>query len=181
MQVLTQSELPKVINVIGNATSLLDKEYGSLIDKHPTIRFNRVEIVNPIAQGSRWDYLASSEINTFEKYNEQSVPFHSVIFTPTSQDVHYKSKKIKFKTSVYLCPIHLSLELFSKLEAIPSTGLQILYYLQSIGHKSVNVFGFDWKATPTMYEKRNKGKHDFDKERVLVLDIIHRNNWSIYH
>lgn len=181
MQILTQIQFPEVINVVGNATSLLDKEYGSLIDKYPTIRFNRVEIVNPIAQGSRWDYLASSEINTFEKYNKETAPFHSIIFTPTAQEFYYKVKKIKFETKIYLCPLLLSIDLSLKLKTHPSTGLQILYYLEHMNHKNVNVFGFDWKATPTIYETRNKGKHNYDKERVLVLEIIKRNNWSIYY
>ena len=178
---LTPESLPTgTINIVGNAASMLQKQNGSLIDKHPTVRFNRVEIVDPQAQGSRWDILASAEVNTFMKYNNQAPQFHSLIFTPSVSDSVYKSNKIEFDTTVYNYPRNLANDLTASLEAKPSTGIMILHYLNTIKHKKVNIFGFDWKATPTMYEKRNKGNHNFEKEKSLVLAMIEQNGWNLY-
>ena len=73
-----------------------------------------------------------------------------------------------------------SLWLEKELGAPPSTGLQILYYLNQINNTDVSIFGFDFKETKTFYEIRNKGKHDFDKERLFVSELIKENGWKIY-
>jgi hypothetical protein len=178
---LTPESLPTgTINIVGNAASMLQKQNGSLIDRYPTVRFNRVEIVNPLAQGNRWDILASAEVNTFMTYNNEEPRFHSLIFTPSVEDSVYKSKKIKFNTTIYNYPKNLANDLTRLLESKPSTGIMILHYLNTINHKKVNVFGFDWKDTPTMYETRNKGNHNFKKEKALVLEMIEQNGWNLY-
>ena len=168
------------ISVIGNAESIFNNQYGELIDKNITIRFNRAEILNSKCQGSKWDYLVSSEINTFEKYNKENPPFHSLIFSPIGKEFEYKLNKVMFKTNIFRLPLIQSEQLKNKLSAPPSTGLQILYYLDSIGNKDVSIFGFDFKKTKTFYEIRNKGKHDFKKEKELIFGFITKNNWKIY-
>ena len=173
--------LPKTINVVGNATSLLQSTHGSDIDKHPTIRFNRTEIIEPTGQGNRWDFLATSEVNTLLKYNEEQPKFHSLIFTPKTHVNAVKIKKAKFECRFYSYPLEYSYLLTSRIGSEPSTGLQILYLLQKFNHRSVNIFGFDWKATPTFYEKRNKGEHDFEKEKEIVLGMAKLMNWKIYY
>ena len=174
------NELSKPVSVVGNAESIFQKEYGKLIDENPTIRFNRADILSETSQGKRWDYLVSSEINTFEKYNEQQPKFHSLIFSPTKRAFTYKVGKVKFKTNILKLPLNQSQELESKLDAPPSTGLQILYFLDSIKNTDVNIFGFDFKATKTFYEQRNKGKHNFQKEKYLITDLVIKNNWNFF-
>ena len=180
MQDILVKELSNPVSVIGNAESIFGKEYGNLIDLNPTIRFNRADIIDEKSQGSRWDYLVSSEINTFEKYNIENPKFHSLIFSPTKQSLNYKIKKVRFNTKMYNLPLFQSQELEKKLNAPPSTGLQVLYFLDYLRNKNVNIFGFDFKATPTFYEKRNKGKHDFIREKEFVLSLIEKNNWNYY-
>ena len=67
------TDLNQALNVIGNAESIFSKTNGHIIDSLPTVRFNRAGIINKESQGSRWDFLASSEVNTFEKYNAATV------------------------------------------------------------------------------------------------------------
>jgi hypothetical protein len=169
------------VSVVGNAESIFSQNYGSLIDRNPTIRFNRADIINNDCQGRRWDYLVSSEINTFEKYNREHPKFHTLIFSPTKQEFNYKIKKVKFETKIYHLPHYQSQELELKLGCTPSTGLQILYFLDKLNNKDVSIFGFDFKKTKTFYEIRNKGKHDFEKEKLIVLDLIKKNNWNYYN
>ena len=168
------------VNIVGNAQSIFEKKNGHLIDQYPTIRFNRTEIINPESQGTRWDILASSENNTFFKYNKIKPPFHTLIFTPAEEKQISKYRQIKFNVNLYTIPLSISTKLFSLLDAKPSTGMQILGCLESFGLYNVNIFGFDWKATPTFYETRNKGSHNFIKEQELVLGLIKKNGWNLY-
>lgn len=172
--------LPNHLSVVGNAESLLSSSYGSLIDQHPTIRFNRAQMVNTEAQGKRWDYLASSEVNTFEMYNKTTPPFHSLIFSPTKPEMIYKVKKISFKCNIIHLPLEQSLNLIKIIGSIPSTGLQVLYYFDSITFKNISIFGFDFKKTKTFYEIRNKGNHDWLKEEQLIKKLIEKNSWNFY-
>ena len=175
-----QEVLPNTINVVGNAQSLLDSHYGEQIDKHPTIRFNRTEIINPMGQGNRWDFLASNEVNTFLKYNKEQPKFHSLIFTPKTHTNSIKIRKANFNVRMYSYPLEYSYMLTTRIGKEPSTGIQILYLLQKFNHRQVNIFGFDWKATPTFYEDRNKGDHDFEAEKEIVLGMAKLMNWKIY-
>ena len=172
--------LMQPLSIVGNAESIFQKEYGSIIDANATIRFNRADIIKNECQGSRWDFLASSEINTFEKYNSETPKFHTLIFTPTKRELEYKIKKVNFKADKIRLPLEQSLWLEKELGAPPSTGLQILYYLNQINNKNVSIFGFDFKQTKTFYEIRNKGNHDYNKERYFVLEMIEQNGWKIY-
>ena len=173
-------ELSKPLSIVGNAESIFQNSYGELIDQNDTIRFNRTEIINTKSQGAKWDYLVSSEINTFEQYNNQNPKFHSLIFSPTQRKFNYKVKKAKFKTRLCILPLFQSEELQRIMDAPPSTGLQILYYLDYIKNKQVNIFGFDFKKTPTFYETRNKGKHNWIVEKDFILKLVEKNNWQFY-
>lgn len=172
--------LPNNLSIVGNAESLLASSYGSLIDQYPTIRFNRTQIINSKAQGKRWDYLASSEVNTFEMYNKMPPPFHSLIFSPTKPEMIHKVKKVSFKCDILYLPLQQSLDLQRTIGNVPSTGLQILCYLDSINHRYVHIFGFDFKKTKTFYEIRNKGAHDWIKEELLIKGLIKKNSWNFY-
>ena len=173
--------LEQPLSIVGNAESIFKHAYGKLIDENPTIRFNRADIVNEKCQGSRWDYLVSSEINTFEKYNIEQPKFHTLIFSPTKKEFTYKVKKVQFRAKIFHLPLFQSQQLEIKLSAPPSSGSQILYFLDRIGNKLVNIFGFDFKQTPTFYETRNKGKHDFQKEKEMVMSLIEKNKWNYYN
>jgi hypothetical protein len=168
------------LSVVGNAESIFQKERGELIDRFTTIRFNRADIINERCQGSRWDFLVSSEVNTFEKYNNENPKFHTLVFTPTKREMQYKIGKIKFDTNIIKLPIEQSIELERLLSSPPSTGLQMLYFLDSIKNGNVEIFGFDFKETRTFYETRNKGQHDFAAERDFVMRMVKKNGWTLH-
>jgi hypothetical protein len=56
----------------------------------------------------------------------------------------------------------------------------VLYYLSETNNKQVNIFGFDFKETRTFYETRNKGQHDYNKEKIFILSLVDKNGWKIY-
>jgi len=168
------------INVIGNAYSLYNKNNGEIIDQYPTIRFNRIIIEKPQCQGTRWDFLASSELKTFQKYNNEEVLFHTLIFTPY-YGIHFENlKEIKFKSKILTLDLKFSEKLMSDLNSRPSTGFQILNLLDHL-NKKVNIFGFDWKETPTIYDPlRKKDPHNYKKEKEILNNIIKKNHWTIF-
>lgn len=172
--------VPNVINVVGNAKSVFDKQNGHIIDKHPTIRFNRIQIESTTSQGSRWDFLASSEIKTFEMYNTIKPEFHTLLFTPYLDEQICHKNIIKFETNIIDMDIKISKRLMNKIGYKPSTGLQILTFLSMIG-VHVNIFGFDWKKTPTIYDlNRVHDPHNYKIEHTYSLELINNQNWSIY-
>lgn len=170
------------INVVGNSQSLFDHEYGDLIDKNPTIRFNTLKDLNQKHQGTRWDYLASSNIKTIDYYNQTTPKFHTFLFT-MYQDWHIKNlEEINFETNLYTLPFNFTKELHTILNnKFPSTGVTVLHFLNNIGHKNITIFGFDWKQTKTYYNRKDKRNdpHDYNLEKNYALSLIKKNKWTI--
>src|SRR5210317_1316686 len=177
---ITEHVLNCELSIVGNAASIFQKDHGRIIDQFPTIRFNRGNIDDTNSQGARWDFLATAEVNTFEYYNSHNPKFHTLIFTPKLKEHVYKIKKARFSTNFLEFPLKYSDQITNLLDAQPSTGFQILWYLNKIENKNVNIFGFDWKKTPTYYETRNKGSHNFEIEKTLCLEYADQNGWKIF-
>ena len=170
------------LNVIGNSERILTQKNKELINSAETIRFNRIDIVNEESQGSRWDFLATSELKTFEKYNKEFPKFHSLIFTPHLKNHFDSLSNIEFSCNLYFIPQKITEELFTEINNFnPSTGTHILFYLHKINFKNLNIFGFDWKEHPTIYDPlRKKDPHNYNKEKELILRIAEKNKWNIY-
>lgn len=172
--------LPQEINVVGNASSIFNSKNGNLIDVFPTVRFNRIEIQKPESQGSRWDFLVSSEVKTFQFYNEKPPLFHSLLFMPYLEKHFAHLNEIRFETNIVHVDLEFSLNLTKKIEKPPSSGFQILSLLSLLKRK-VNLFGFDWKKSPTIYDRERKWEpHDYAVEKKLSMLMISENDWNIY-
>jgi hypothetical protein len=172
------------INVVGNSKSLFNKEYGDLIDTHPTIRFNYLESIDPIHQGKRWDYVATSNPREICKWGT-SVPFHTLLFTTWSTACKKELSCKKFNSNVIQVPDDVWMALDKISPKRPSTGLTVLYYLDSLQISHVNIFGFDWKKTLSFYndEKKDKNEnkfHDYSFEQDYCLKLIEKNNWTLH-
>ena len=169
--------LPQEISIVGNASSLLQQHHGSAIDELPTLRFNNAQIIDPGAQGARWDFVATSNGRVLEYYQENEPRYHHLIFTPYLDSHKSAIQLIGSRRPVLTVPLRLSRELSLRLLARPTTGIQILTVLDRLGRK-VRLFGFDWKATPTFYDpSRLKDPHNHARERRVALEMIERNGW----
>lgn len=167
------------INVVGNAQSLFSKDFGHLIDKHPTLRFNYIDSLSQ-QQGTRWDFLACSQFHLIQRYTNPK--WHTLLYTRWRLQDDAKILNLKgFKIE------SVSVELMNKIHSVnkrPSTGLSALFYLDQLGIKC-NIFGFDWKETKTYYnteakEKLDEGIHNYQSEREIVLRLIDENSWTLY-
>jgi hypothetical protein len=63
---------------------------------------------------------------------------------------------------------------------VPSTGLRLLHYISLGSPESVNIYGFDWKETPTFYDKKKetrvtekKHNHNFFLEKEYCKKVFH--------
>lgn len=172
--------LPRELSVVGNAASLLKGQFGAQIDRRPTLRFNRAQIVDAKAQGERWDFVATSNGSVLRYYREHTPLYHHLVFTPYLDSHREALAKTGSVTPVLTMPLRLSRKLSWQCRARPTTGMQILTLLDQLERK-VHVFGFDWKETSTFYDPaRIKDPHNHARERRLALDIIERRGWHLY-
>ena len=165
------------INVIGNAQSLLQKNYGGIIDERYTVRFNWPEL-NKFT-GNRLDSIVCS------------LPEH----IPSSYQVDLLiSKNTKTRPNSnyqYVIPKQIIDDAQHLVDSTtdnkkPSNGFLLLYLLDKIGQEDVSIFGFDWKNTPSTTSKPNgkistkQNDHDFESERRIIIKMIRTNNWNLY-
>lgn len=176
-------ELPTKINVVGNALSLLSKELGSKIDEYPTLRFNSINQLDPLHQGTRWDFIATSNIKTINFFNQNPPKFHTLLWTRWNRKDDRHLEQIKFGCDRIEVPFEV-MDSLAKVYNRPSTGLTALWYLDNL-NIDCNIYGFDWKETKTYYnsdreETIGNKPHNYDVEKQLCLELIEKNNWTIY-
>ena len=172
--------LPHALSVVGNASSLLESHHGAQIDRRPTLRFNRAQIVDAKAQGERWDFVATSNGAVLRHYREHEPRYHHLVFTPYLNSHTRALAVVGSARPVLTMPLRLSRKLSWQCRARPTTGMQILTLLDQLD-REVHLFGFDWKETPTFYDPtRTKDPHNHARERRLALDMIERRGWQVY-
>jgi hypothetical protein len=173
--------LPQSLSVVGNARSLLDQRHGAEIDRAATIRFNRAEITDPTAQGSRWDFGVTSQERSLAQYKIQPPAFHTLIFSQYF-DLHAPFLDgVDLGLPILPYPMRESILLMHKLGARPTAGAQILHLLDRLGRRDVGIFGFDWKATLSVHHsERTRDPHNHLREMQLFRRTIKRNGWRLY-
>ena len=161
-----------IISVVGNASSILDKDHGELIDSADTvIRCTYGVPIKEESQGKRTDILAAPQ--------KRRKGFPEIV----EYDQWWDTRNSKENKS-----------LFEVLGYAPSTGIITLEMVKNHFPKAdVWVFGFDWKATPTFYERpdwvrhketprgwfNNIEKHDYASEREYCLKLIKDQGWRL--
>ena len=161
-----------IISVVGNASSILDKNNGALIDSADiVVRCTYGVPTSEESQGKRTDILAAPQIRRggFPEFTEYGTWWNT-----------RKSREND--------------ELYRVLGYTPSTGIVALEMVKNrFPDALVRVFGFDWKATPTFYKRpawvkhkeTPKGwfnhieKHDYASERRYCLNLIEEQGWEL--
>lgn len=185
-------ELPNTVNVVGNAKSLLDKNLGSEIDKHYTIRFNWPRFrENQLALGNRCDWLHTNYIE--KVHPSYFVKGLRVTASRNIVDIIIQRRIRGITTMTFLpedivsyyyqaYPQNDQSEKFG--EQRPSAGYFFLQMIQDYSpHVTVNLYGFDFKRTNTHYvnfEHDTNKFHDYSFERESVLDMVTKNQWKIH-
>ncbi|WP_189438263.1 glycosyltransferase family 29 protein [Pseudovibrio japonicus] len=166
----------KSVAVVGNSQNLFSYEYGSEIDSHDiVIRMNR-GIIIPLetsfgAKTNVWCYSTFKLVkDIYQSYDCD----YKVYMSPKDRILSASQSNELF------FPLVLWSRLHSNLEARPSVGAMVTYLLAQCNPSRVTIFGFDFKASKSFYEKANNtGSHNFLRERELLQDFIERNNWVL--
>lgn len=163
----------KTIAVIGNAMSLFDKSYGEEIDSHDVVvRINKAAMLYTKKEVSRshgsktsvWVFWNTAEYKSyFGKIDKSIKKMHAGHQGRTPNNIHL----IDF---VYPENLYKELKKYSGNHANPTTGLITLDYISHCNPKLVNVYGFDWKETPTFTDPEKKRErlcpHDYPTEKA---------------
>ena len=165
----------KTVAVVGNALSLFDKSHGELIDKNEIVcRFNAGnEITDSEHQGERVDI---SFFSVAGPVSGGSFEFEEVINGLEMQAVivHVSSKFREKSMATHYIPVESNEEI-SELAGVdrPSAGLMALHYISQCNPKEINIFGFDFKETPTYYATgRTYEPHDYEAEKEYIMNTF---------
>jgi hypothetical protein len=179
----------KSVALIGNSQDLLNQKFGSVIDSHDVVcRINRgIEniITNPDAVGKRIDVLFYSMCRS------DIVPFKlkkEVTCIQTTQK--YSDSRLDNDTFFYKDMLLLNSKLNLSKKQIPSTGITAIDIITQAKPKSLNIYGFDFKKSPTYYHNTDwyqkshpvtKIKHDWEKEKNFVNQLMSESTVEIHY
>ena len=152
----------KDVAIVGNAQSIFNKKRD--IDNHEiVIRLNRGFPKAGI--GSRTDILGLSLGLTqaeIERYNPKAILW----CTPRHENMTDYLKKV-----AYIFPKSSWVNLESRIDARPSTGLMTLYYVLSCC-KSITLYGFDFWTSNTWHSNTNRpGPHNPKSEENFIRQL----------
>lgn len=155
----------KSVAIVGNAKSIFDKKGGSAIDAHDVvIRFNRGFVTNEEAQGTRTDILIlATELNVDEKAS-----FKAMFSVNRSENTKCGDLTIANEPRRRLRVL---------LGAQPSSGCMAIDLCREAEVKSIDLYGFDFEATPTFYNPEGyKTLHNYSAEEKYIKGL----NLKIY-
>lgn len=170
----------KSIAIVGNAQSLFHKTYGKEIDSHDVvIRINRgIEVCFNdkaiVSHGKKLDVWSFNLYRTLEYFDNSA---KSQIPNP------YKRLQMNYTTELKSIDSTISKEAQNEITNLflpkkVTTGFRLLHYLTKFKPSVVDVYGFDWKETPTFYIKHKSTtdmSHDYIKEKQYCFEHYFRN------
>jgi len=173
----------KSIAVVGNAQSLFDTEYGTLIDSHDIVcRLNKgTKALSRISHGNKLDVVFASRWYLvkyfYKKYIIKHNAYTDVKFIMCSRQGRTDLTHT-IKQDIWYYPLDRYSEFKGKVLGLskkqgPSTGIMALDIISYARPKSVSIFGFDWKKTPTFYDlERTHEPHLYDLEKEYCLNYF---------
>lgn len=162
----------KTIAVIGNAKSLFDKSYGKEIDSHDiVIRINKgIEVCTRekdfLTHGSKTDLWCFNLYNKrIESFDDEMKKILLQTYKRMQMNVSPVSKNYDFSISYEVLKEIQNIFEYREHKHV-TTGLRVLHCISKYNFRSVDVYGFDWKETPTFYNLREDNRqHDYIKEK----------------
>lgn len=210
----------KRIAVVGNSTSIFDKNYGAEIDANDLVlRFNKPAVFYNYeniekTHGTKFDLWAFVSFKSFTNtiLADRNTPKRLVdtfsqdknIIKLTTKYCDYNKEQgliyplrfnkalindIKQNTSQYrMSNIKMYREFFGmkRHDYNCTTGLYMIHWLSLCAPAEVNIYGFDFKKTPTfsereLFQKEIKNridircKHNFELEELYVKNVLLKN------
>ena len=168
----------KRIALVGNAMSLFDKGFGPEIDDHEVVvRLNKAAML----------YTNFDAIHSHGSRTTHWIFFNTAEYKAKFPDID-KSIKTFHISKHRQTPLHRKMVDFmmpmDKWTAVteslghknPTTGFMSLHYITRCNPAQLDVYGFDWKDTPTFTDperlKDPQCCHDFEKEREACFRLF---------
>lgn len=135
------------VAVVGNSQRLFEQSFGEAIDAHDVvIRINRCTTLlapgkHTVSHGNRMDIWTTWRLDEYENepwFNQARCRWQAAFWYGSRDPM----------VQYYNLPSLLDLIDRTQLQN-PSTGLMVLDWVSQQNPASVNVYGFDWKRTPT--------------------------------
>lgn len=163
------------VALIGNATYMFEREYGKEIESHDVVvRLNKAamlftEMDREKSHGKRTDiwmfWNAAEYKNNFRKTNAKLMHMGHQGRSAVNRSL------VDF---VYPDEYYAPLKRVAGKHHNPTTGFMALDYISKCNPRSVTVYGFDWKETPTFTDpdrkKEKQCPHDFPTEKKYCFD-----------
>lgn len=148
----------KSVAIVGNARSIFSKKNGEKIDNHDfIIRFNKGFICDEKSQGKRTDLL----LLACEPTPEEIDLYNARFVCNRSKHYHNRTKYTITNTQRQIMKDTIGKQ--------PSTGFMAVDICLNFGAKSIDLFGFDFEATPTYYNPVGYvTQHDYSKEEEII-------------
>jgi hypothetical protein len=184
---LSEAIAGRPVAIVGNATSILGRSDGHLIDSGCVLRMNAGIPVKRASQGAKVDIHCFSTRPTLERNLKKArrgwLPWRNTNYFRDAIGIWMNPQfrdQVSDRDQLFY-PIDRWERLADTLKAPPSVGTMALDLIASIDQKAVNVFGFDFKSSNTFYRQRdNRGKHDWVAERRHALALIEEHGWTLH-
>ncbi len=176
----------KNISLVGGAQSIFNETYGEMIDSADlVIRMNRNFPKKKKHLGKRTDLLCiSCGIKRWQHWFYYRSP--PILWMSTNRQ-SIQEWMLRFKSFYFYDDadwINLSINLEN---SRPSTGAMTLDFVaRYLQPKKLSLFGFDFKKTKTLYQRKQKlGPHNWELERLRAIKLINDAtdkglSWRIY-
>lgn len=177
----------KSVALIGNSMSLFDSEYGTEIDSHDVVvRLNKAAmLINSFdaekSHGKRTDVWIFWSVHEYQKYFSD----HPNVLKMHAGHQFRNSTKINMVDFVYPNDQYTKLKTVAGSKRNPTTGFIAIDYILNCEPKTLSIYGFDWKKTPTHTDPNRvvekKCPHNYDVEEKYCLDhVLTKSNVNLY-
>jgi hypothetical protein len=168
----------KSVALVGNAMSLFDMNYGEEIDLHDVVvRLNKAAMLinkfdSEATHGKRTDVWFFWSAQEYHRHFDK----HSDILKIHAGHQYRNNGTIKLVDFVYPDELYNELKKKAGSRQNPTTGLIAIDYILHCEPKSLSVYGFDWKKTPTQTDPERKAEkkcpHNYDVEEAYCMEHV---------
>jgi hypothetical protein len=177
----------KTISLVGNAQSLLDREYGKDIDSSDVVmRINRGYPIHYTSQGIKTNVVWMNNRFVGDKVLPDYLKLNKFFY--------YVLQGGNSKNEIESCLIKGDLFNWKdvwedhkpQMKKMPSQGFVIIYLLYKKIDCNLKIFGFDFQKTKTqiprqdLFVNRIESPHDFESEEYFVNRMIKERGWNLY-